>query len=228
VQRRVMRQFATDEGMGLDLSLSVTSLTLTPGREERGGARGGGVQEDEAAGPAGRHAVEATLVVQHARSPKHAPPPRVRARRSGRRNVGGRDVAPPPAAGRVLDGFAVVEACGVELPELVQSVNLMGKGFTDCEVNDMPHFVELQVSTASGVNTRRLTEIDATTALYWSAGKVPGSFIAHLDAVSSHPARQSSRRSSASLDDAQRRMRFSPAVFPTVAAPAPDSISGQR
>jgi hypothetical protein len=39
----------------------------------------------------------------------------------------------------------VVDACGVQLPELVQSVNLMGKGFTDCQVDDMSHFVELQV-----------------------------------------------------------------------------------
>ena len=192
-----MRQFTTDEGMGLDLSLSVTSLTLTPGREERGGggARGGGAEADEPAGPADRQthaAQEATLVVQHARSPKRTPPPGARAagglsRRSGRRGVGGRGsstLLPPAAAGRVLDGFAVVEACGVELPELVQSVNLMGQGFTDCQVDDMPHFVELQVSADF-----RLGMVRRKGA--WIVQSSPGC------SVSSRHARQFSRRAAA-------------------------------
>jgi hypothetical protein len=126
-----MRQYAADEAMGLDLSLYVTSLqqSIKVGREERAAG--------EPVGPAHVH----TLSVRHTprKSPNATPPRRARTAASARAGGAGR------AGGRTLDGFAVVDACGVQLPELVQSVNLMGKGFTDCQVDDMSHFVELQV-----------------------------------------------------------------------------------
>jgi hypothetical protein len=47
--------------------------------------------------------------------------------------------------GRLLDGFAIVGECGVELPEAVQTVSLMGQNYTDVEQEDLHHFVSLKV-----------------------------------------------------------------------------------
>jgi len=69
-----------------------------------------------------------------ARPPRPAPAPR------GSKP----QTTPQRPEGALLDGFALVEAGGVDLPENVETLNLMGRGFADVEVEDLHHFRALQ------------------------------------------------------------------------------------